>query len=62
MRLPEFCIRRPVFATVLSLILILVGVVSWDRLTVREYPVIDEPVVSVTTTPSRRPWPRGAPG
>jgi multidrug efflux pump len=48
-RLPEFCIRRPVFATVLSLILILVGVVSWDRLTVREYPVIDEPVVSVTT-------------
>ncbi|WP_046862613.1 efflux RND transporter permease subunit [Microvirga massiliensis] len=49
MRLPEFCIRRPVFATVLSLILILVGVVSWDRLTVREYPVIDEPVVSVTT-------------
>jgi multidrug efflux pump len=50
MGLPEFCIRRPVFATVLSLILILVGVVSYQRLTVREYPNIDEPVVSVTTS------------
>ncbi len=46
----EFCIRRPVFATVLSLILILIGVVSYDRLTVREYPNIDEPTVSVSTT------------
>ncbi|ALA17672.1 MULTISPECIES: efflux RND transporter permease subunit [unclassified Chelatococcus] len=50
MRLPEICIRRPVFATVLSLILILVGIVSYDRLTVREYPNVDEPVVSVTTS------------
>jgi multidrug efflux pump len=49
MRLPEICIRRPVFATVLSLVLLLVGLVSFDRLTVREYPDIDEPVVSVTT-------------
>jgi multidrug efflux pump len=45
----EFCIRRPVFATVLSLILILVGVVSFQRLTMREYPNIDEPTVSVST-------------
>ena len=45
----EFCIRRPVFATVLSLILVLLGVVSYDRLTVREYPNVDEPVVSVVT-------------
>ncbi|MFT0891605.1 efflux RND transporter permease subunit [Pseudochelatococcus sp. G4_1912] len=45
----ELCIRRPVFATVLSLILMLIGLVSYDRLTVREYPNIDEPVVSVTT-------------
>ncbi len=45
----EFCIRRPVFATVLSLILVLIGLVSYGRLTVREYPNIDEPVVSVTT-------------
>ncbi|MEX1108787.1 MAG: efflux RND transporter permease subunit [Dongiaceae bacterium] len=45
----ELCIRRPVFATVLSLILMLVGIVSYDRLTVREYPNIDEPVVSIRT-------------
>ena len=36
--LPEICIRRPVFATVLSLLLMLVGVVSYARLPVREYP------------------------
>ncbi|WP_088348631.1 MULTISPECIES: efflux RND transporter permease subunit [Rhodomicrobium] len=50
MGLPELCIRRPVFATVLSLMLLLIGIVSYDRLSVREYPNIDEPVVSVTTT------------
>ena len=49
MGLFEFCIRRPVFATVLSLIITLVGVVSFQRLTVREFPNVDEPVVSVTT-------------
>jgi multidrug efflux pump len=49
MGLFEFCIRRPVFATVLSLIIILLGVVSYDRLSVREYPNIDEPTVSVVT-------------
>ncbi|MCX8995965.1 efflux RND transporter permease subunit [Rhizobiaceae bacterium BDR2-2] len=45
----ELCIRRPVFATVLSLLMLLVGIVSYDRLVVREYPNIDEPVVSVVT-------------
>lgn len=45
----EFCIRRPVFATVLSLIVTLLGIVSYSRLTVREYPNIDEATVSVTT-------------
>lgn len=45
----EFCIRRPVFATVLSLTLVLLGIVSYDRLTVREYPNVDEPIVSVVT-------------
>jgi multidrug efflux pump len=50
MTLPELCIKRPVFATVLSLIILLVGLISYDRLSVREYPRIDEPVVSVATT------------
>lgn len=45
----EFFIRRPVFATVMSLIIILIGIVSYSRLTVREYPNIDEPIVSVRT-------------
>ena len=49
MQLPELCIRRPVFATVLSLMIVLIGVISFQRLTVREYPKIDTPVVSVRT-------------
>ena len=49
MQLPELCIRRPVFATVMSLMIVLLGVISFDRLTVREYPKIDTPVVSVRT-------------
>ncbi|PKO87536.1 MAG: multidrug transporter AcrB [Betaproteobacteria bacterium HGW-Betaproteobacteria-12] len=49
MKISEVCIRRPVFATVLSLIVMLLGVVSYDRLSVREYPKIDEPVVTVQT-------------
>ena len=50
MVLPEICIKRPVFATVLSLVIVLVGLISYTRLSVREYPRIDEPVVSVSTT------------
>jgi multidrug efflux pump len=45
----ETSIRRPVFATVMSLLLVLVGAVSFLGLQVREYPRIDEPVVNVTT-------------
>ena len=50
MLISDICIRRPVFATVLSLIIVLVGAVSYTRLSVREYPRIDTPVVTVTTT------------
>lgn len=49
MQLPEISIRRPVFATVLSLLILLVGWVSFNGLTVREYPRIDEPTVTVST-------------
>jgi len=49
MQLPEVSIRRPVFATVLSLLILLVGFVSFMRLNVREYPKIDNPVVTVET-------------
>ncbi|WP_288143818.1 efflux RND transporter permease subunit, partial [Accumulibacter sp.] len=50
MKISDLCIRRPVFATVLSLSILLVGLVSYTRLPVREYPKIDEPVVTVDTT------------
>ncbi|MCU0942822.1 MAG: efflux RND transporter permease subunit [Hydrogenophaga sp.] len=49
MQLPELSIRRPVFATVLSLLIVLVGLVAFNGLSVREYPRIDEPTVTVTT-------------
>ena len=48
MQIAELSIRRPVFATVLSLLIVLIGAVSFNRLTVREYPKIDEPVVTVS--------------
>ena len=48
MQLAEVSIRRPVFATVLSLLIVLIGAVSFNRLAVREYPKIDEPVVTVS--------------
>ncbi|MBN0988520.1 efflux RND transporter permease subunit [Amphritea pacifica] len=49
MILSEISIKRPVLATVMSLLILLVGAVSYDRLTVREYPKIDVPVVTVET-------------
>lgn len=48
MQLAEVSIRRPVFATVLSLLILLIGMVCFNRLNVREYPKIDEPVVTVS--------------
>jgi len=49
MILSDICVRRPVFATVLNLLLVLLGVIAFERLTVREYPNIDPPIVSVST-------------
>ena len=49
MVLSEVSIKRPVFATVMSLLLLLVGIIAYDRLSVREYPNIDVPTVSVET-------------
>jgi multidrug efflux pump len=46
----DFCIKRPVFAAVLSLLIIVLGVASLLRLPIRELPDVDSAVVSVTTT------------
>ncbi len=50
MTLPELSIRRPVLATVMSLIIVLIGLISYDRLSVRLIPNVDEPIVTVATT------------
>ncbi len=49
MQLPALCIRRPVLAIVLNLLIVLAGLLAFDRLTVREYPNIDIPTVTVDT-------------
>jgi multidrug efflux pump len=49
MKFFDLCIKRPVLATVLSLIVVLLGLIGYQRLSVREYPKIDEPIVSVGT-------------
>jgi hypothetical protein len=50
MLLSDTSIKRPVFASVLALILIVFGLVSFSRLSLREYPDIDPPVVSISTS------------
>jgi multidrug efflux pump len=50
MILSDISVKRPVFAAVMSLLLIAFGLVSFDRLPLREYPDIDAPLVTVSTT------------
>ena len=47
MKLSDLSIKRPVFAAVISLLLVVLGVMSFLRLTLRELPNIDPPIVSV---------------
>ncbi|WP_395375217.1 efflux RND transporter permease subunit [Marinicella sp. W31] len=47
MLLSDISVKRPVFATVISLLLIAFGLVAFERLSLREYPDIDPPVVTV---------------
>ncbi|MCD6055574.1 MAG: bepE 2 [Gammaproteobacteria bacterium] len=47
MQFTDTFIRRPVFATVLSLILILIGVVSFNNMTLRQYPQIEVSTIQV---------------
>jgi len=49
MRLSEVSIRRPVLATVMALVLVLLGMISFTHLPIREYPDIDPSIVSVST-------------
>jgi multidrug efflux pump len=49
MKISDISIRRPVFASMVSLALVLFGAIGYSRLAVREYPDVDPPIVSVTT-------------
>src|SRR3990172_2214234 len=48
-KLAEICIRRPVFATMLIMALVVIGFASYAKLGVDLFPKVDFPVVSVTT-------------
>ncbi len=50
MRLSEVSVKRPVFATVISLMLVILGLLAASRLPVRELPNVESPVVSIDTT------------
>ena len=48
MNISELSIRRPVLATVMTLIIILFGIIGYNTLGVREYPSVDNPIISVS--------------
>ncbi len=48
MNISELSIRRPVLATVLTLIILLFGAIGYVSLGVREYPSVDNPIISVS--------------
>ena len=48
MNISELSIRRPVLATVLTIIILLFGIIGYTYLGVREYPSVDNPIISVT--------------
>ncbi|MFT7267219.1 MAG: multidrug efflux pump [Porticoccus sp.] len=50
MFLSDISVKRPVFASVIALLLVSFGLVSFSNLSLREYPDIDPPVVSIDTT------------
>jgi len=49
MKISDMSIRRPVLASMLSLALVLFGVIGYLQLSVREYPDVDPPIISVST-------------
>ncbi|MGL5681886.1 MAG: efflux RND transporter permease subunit [Marinifilaceae bacterium] len=50
MSLSSTCIKRPVLATVMNVVVILVGCIGLAYLGVRDYPSVDPPIISVTTS------------
>lgn len=50
MRLPQFCVRHPVTTFVLNFLIILLGIVGFDRLGIRQFPKIEKQQVQVITS------------
>ena len=50
MNISEFSLKRPIFATVMNLMIILFGVVGFTFLAIRDYPAIDPAVISISTS------------
>ena len=50
MKLSDTSIRRPVLTSMVSIALVLFGGIAYTRLSVREFPDVDPPIVSVSTT------------
>jgi multidrug efflux pump len=50
MLISDVSVRRPVFAAVISLILVILGVMAASSMTVREYPAVERPTVSISTS------------
>ena len=49
MRLSELSVKRPVFATVISLMLVIIGLLAATRLAIRELPDVESPIISIET-------------
>ena len=54
MKISTVSVQRPVFATVVSLLLVILGLLAFTRLSVRELPEVESPIVSIETTRLRR--------
>src|ERR1700740_712594 len=50
MNISELSLRRPVLATVMNLMIIIFGIVGFTFLAVRDYPAIDPPIITVSTS------------
>src|SRR3989304_1319174 len=50
MFLPEISVKKPIFATMIFAAIVVFGLIGYNRLVVDEYPHVDFPYVSVTTT------------
>jgi len=50
MSLPSISLKRPVFAIVMNIIIVIFGIIGFDFLGIRDYPSIDPPIINVRTS------------